>query len=391
MANTIKALKEQYNSILDKIDAIYDRGIVETRSLDESENSEIETLQKEAEEIKAQIEEEERSLEESDKEENALMENIVDLEIRGMEDYIRGNESEELRAMTLASDGTGIVPKVLDKNIIKKIEEVAPLFNEVTKFTPVAGTLTIPIEDNIGSAAFVGEEGSGTSETKFSFKTVDLTQRRAGSEVTLSQFLINDSGIDIVNYAQEILFRRLGYALDRAMIKGQADSDKSLEGLKTIDEEDGCKYEGSFTIDSFIGAMASMKTVYQSGAKWIMNRKNFEKVAKMKDETGNLYVAREVINTGIRYRLFGLDILINDAASDERIYLANIKEAYRGMIKKGASLSKISEDTQNRRAGTVTLVLDTYVDARIVQKEAIKVIHLVDKEQLPIIQYKHKG
>ena len=139
MANTIKALKEQYNSILDKIDAIYDRGIVETRSLDESENSEIETLQKEAEEIKAQIEEEERSLEESDKEENTSMENTVDLEIRGMEDYIRGNDSEELRAMTLADNSKGIVPSVLDKNIIKKIEEVAPIFNEVTKFTPVAG------------------------------------------------------------------------------------------------------------------------------------------------------------------------------------------------------------------------------------------------------------
>ena len=377
MANTIKALKEQYNSILDKIDAIYDKGIVETRSLDESENSEIETLQKEADEIKTKIEEEERSLE-ADKGENTSMENTVDLEIRGMEDYIRGNDSEELRAMTLADNSNGIVPSVLDKNIIKKIEEVAPLFNQVTKFTPVAGTLTIPIEDNIGSAAFVGEEGQNTTESKFSFKTVDLTQRRAGSEVTLSQFLINDAGIDIVNYAQEILFRRLGYALDRAMITGQADTDKSLEGLKKIDEEAECKYEGEFAIDSFIGAMASMKTFYQSGAKWIMNRKNFEKVAKMKDETGNLYVAREVINTGIRYRLFGLDILINDAASDERIYLANIKEAYRGMIKKGASLSKISEDTQNRRAGTVTLVLDTYVDARIVQPEAIRSLKLTD-------------
>ena len=377
MANTIKALKEQYNSILDKIDAIYDRGIVETRSLDESENSEIETLQKEAEEIKAQIEEEERSLEESDKEENTSMENTVDLEIRGMEDYIRGNDSEELRAMTLADNSKGIVPSVLDKNIIKKIEEVAPIFNEVTKFTPVAGTLTIPIEDNIGSASFVGE-GTGTSETKFSFKTVDLTQRRAGSEVTLSQFLINDSGIDIVNYAQEILFRRLGYALDRAMITGQADTDKSLEGLNKIDEEPVCKYEGSFTIDSFIGAMASMKTVYQSGAKWIMNRKSFELIVKMKDATGNLYVAREVIGTGIQYKLFGLEILINDAVANDYVYLVNIKEAYRGMIKKGTSLSKISEDTQNRRAGTVTLVLDTYVDARIVQKEAIKAIHLVD-------------
>ena len=378
MANTIKALKEQYNSILDKIDAIYDKGIVETRSLDESENSEIETLQKEADEIKTKIEEEERSLE-ADKEENASMENTVDLEIRGMEDYIRGNDSEELRAMTLADNSNGIVPSVLDKNIIKKIEEVAPLFNQVTKFTPVAGTLTIPIENEIGSASFVGE-GTGTPETKFTFKTVDLTQRRAGSEVTLSQFLINDAGIDIVNYAQEILFRRLGYALDRAMINGTTGA-KSFEGLATVNTTCAYEAEGSAkTIDTFIGAMASMKTFYQSGAKWIMNRKTFEFVVKLKDATGNLYVAREVVNTGIQYKLFGLEIMINDACDKDYVYLANIKEAYRGMIKKGTSLSKISEDTQNRRAGTVTLVLDTYVDARIVQPEAIKVIHLIDKE-----------
>ena len=377
MANTIKALKEQYNSVLDKI---YDKGIVETRSLDESENSEIETLQKEAEEIKAKIEEEERSLEESDKEENTSMENTADLEIRGMEDYIRGNDSEEVRGMTLASNGKGIVPSVLDKNIIKKIEEVAPLFNEVTKFTPVAGTLTIPIESDIGSASFVGE-GTPTSETQFSFSTVDLTQRRAGSEVTLSQFLINDSGIDIVSYAQEILFRRLGYALDRAMITGKADSDKSLEGLATVNTTCAYEAEGSAkTIDTFIGCMASMKAAYQAGAKWIMNRETFEFVVKLKDATGNLYVAREVVNTGIQYKLFGLEILINDACEKDYVYLANIKEAYRGMIKKGASLSKISEDTQNRRNGTVTLVLDTYVDAKIVQKEAIKVIHLTDGE-----------
>ena len=41
------------------------------------------------------------------------------------------------------------------------------------------------------------------------------------------------------------------------------------------------------------------------------------------------------------------------------------------MIKKGASLSKISEDTTNRRNGTITLILDTYVDAVMVQPEAV--------------------
>ncbi|MGL5620782.1 phage major capsid protein [Cetobacterium sp.] len=373
MAKNLKALKEKYNAKLDEIDALVELGLEEQRDLTSNEDEKITALKIEAEEIKVEIETEERSLEEVEikREEDVVMEN-KELEIRGMADFIRGVDSEEVRAMTAGTDGAGIIPANLDKNIIEKFEEVAPLFAMIPKFTPMAGTLDIPVEDDLGSASFVGE-GTGTADSKFRLRTVQLTQKRAGSEITLSQFLINDSGIDIVSYSQDILTRRLGYALDRAMINGTLAS-KSIEGL--VNAPEACNYAGALTIDTFIGAMASMKAVYQGGAKWIMNRGSFEAVVKLKDATGNLYVAREVIGDTIQYKLFGLEIMINDAVAENVVYLANFAHAYKGMIKKGASLSKISEDTVNRRNGTVTLVLDTYVDARIVQPEAIKVIKI---------------
>lgn len=374
----MKAKKEQYNAILDKMDEILEAGIVEVRGLTEVENTEVEELRAEANALRSEIEEEIRSVEENattkivEEKEIVNMEN-TELEVRGMSDFIKGIDSEEVRAMSTAeASHGGIIPTSLDKNIIKKIEEVAPLFNMVPKFTPVAGTLDIPAEDEIGSAGFVGE-GEATANSDFKFKTVQLTQKRAGSEITLNQHLINDSGIDIVDYSQNLLMERLGKALDRAMITGTVAS-KSFEGLKAglpVAND----YTGAFGIDLFIGAMASMKAEYQGGAKWVMNRAMFEKTVKMKDANGNLYVAREVINTGIQYKLFGLEILINDACIDTEFYLTNIARTFKGMIKKGSQLSKISEDTQNRRNGTVTLVLDTYVDAVIVQAEAsLKII-----------------
>ena len=42
------------------------------------------------------------------------------------------------------------------------------------------------------------------------------------------------------------------------------------------------------------------------------------------------------------------------------------------MIKKEVGLKLIDSDGTNALAGTVTLVLDTYVDAKIVQPEAIR-------------------
>lgn len=398
----IKALKEQYNKILDEIDALYELGISETRSLTDSEDERVAELNAKANDIKAEIEEEEkRSLEESTKisskkgEEN--MDGILneqELEIRGVHDFIRGVDTEELRAMTANSDGKGIIPKTLDTNILKSLREVAPLFNEVKKFTPIAGTLTIPVEKTIGEGSFLGEfvpsgpnTNNQTKHSGFTLDTVELTQKRAGTEIQLTQQLINDSGIDIVSYSQELLFRRLGYLLDSAMISGKK-GERAFDGLEdatpksrnyyntglnTADEEYTASTHGiqNLRIDHFIGALASMKFEMQSGCKWIMNRKQFEYVHRLMDATGNLYVVREVVNGTVQYKLFGCPILIHDVVKDEDIFLVNIKEAYRGMIKKGASLSKISEDTTNRRNGTITLILDTYVDAVMVQPEAV--------------------
>ena len=372
MAN-LKALKEKYNAKLDEIDTLVEAGLTENRDLTNDEDSLVTALNIEAEEIKAEIEAEERCLETTEEiiEERKGEDNMENLEVRAIEDFVRGIDSEEVRGMTTA-DGTGIIPANLDRNIVKNLDEVAPLFNEIQKFTPMAGTLDIPVENQIGSAGFVGEE-TGTAESKFSLKTVQLTQKRAGSEIILSQFLINDSGIDIVAYSQELLFRRLGYALDRAMITGTK-ATKSIEGLNNAPAT--CDYTGKLEVGTFIGAMASMKAEFQGGAKWVMNRVTFEAVHKLVDATGNLYVTRDVVNETVTYKLFGAIIQINDAVSDNEAFLVNLKSAYRGMIKKGATLTKIDSDTQNRRAGTVTLVLDTYVDAVIVQPEAIRRLKL---------------
>lgn len=378
----MKKLIEKKEALIAKAEEMLNVAAEEVRGFSESEDSQYNEIKMEIEGLnKTIVELEKRNREgaavvvENKDEERG--EDIMDkdLELRGMEQFIRGIDGEEVRAMT-TENGAGIIPSNLDTNIIKALYEVAPLFAEVPMFTPMAGTLSIPIEDEIGSAGFVGE-GIETESSDFKLKTIELTQKRAGSELTLNQFLINDSGIDIVSYAQSLLFERLGLALNRAMITG-LESNKSIEGL--VNAPASCNYSGEFGVETFIGALASMKFAYQGGAKWVMNRNRFEAVAKLKDATGNLYVAREIINDTVQYKLFGSIIDINDAVADDKVYLVNIKQAYRGMIKKGASLSKISEDTVNRRKGTVTLVLDTYVDAKIAKPEAIKVITFAGAE-----------
>ena len=292
-------------------------------------------------------------------------------EIRGITQYLRREQGEELRNMTYSGNGH-LIPEYLHGEFIEKMEEVAPLFADVPKLTPISGTLRVAREKDLGSAGFVGE-GQSISPKDFVTDTVELKQNRAGSAIVLSQKLINDAGVDVVGYSSDLLFRRLGYALDRAMITGTGSD--TIEGLVNAPEE--CEVEtaasGVIAIDDLMKVASDMKAVYQTGAKWVMNRKNYQTLAAMKDGNGHFYIVREQeVDGTIAYKLFGLVIEINDAAQD--IYLVNFAHAYKGMIKKEVGLKLIDADQTNALAGTVTLVLDTYVDAKIVQPEAIRVL-----------------
>lgn len=157
------------------------------------------------------------------------------------------------------------------------------------------------------------------------------------------------------------------------MIKG--DGSDNIEGLTlaTTTHQAVCKVTGAssaLTIDDLMKMAANMETVYQSGAKWVVNRANFEKIFALKDGNGRPYMVRDVVNDVVTYRLLGLEVLINDAA--EKIFLVNFAHAYSGMIKKDVTLTTVSSDKASALAGTMTLVLDTYVDAKIVQPKAIR-------------------
>ena len=382
----MKALLEKKNSLMTQAEELLQNCETEVRGLNEEENEKYENLVKEIEKVNEEI----RAAEEENKKDAVVvkieneevkgeernMELTKELEMRGIEQYLKKQDGEELRAMTVSANGQ-LVPTYLHQDIVQSLPEVAPLFSMVPKITPVAGTVRIAVEDNLGEASFVGEAESLTA-VDATFKYVELKQVRAGSAVEINQHLINDAGINITSYCQNLLFRRLGFALDRAMITGTGtDNIQGLDVVKTSHTAT-CKVETAassvIAIDDLMKMAADMETVYQSGAKWIMNRDLFEQIFLLKDGNARPYLVRDVVNDVVTYRLLGLEVLINDAAKN--IFLVNFAHAYSGMIKKDVALTTVSSDKASALAGTVTLVLDTYVDAKIVQPKAIRYLEI---------------
>lgn len=374
----VKELIEKRNALIEEQNAILDKVETEVRALSVDEEkrfaeveAEVESLDKTIAKLEERASKAEVKVEENIEERG--MEMDKQKEVRGIEQYLRRKPGAELRDMTYSGEGH-LVPEYLYGEFVEKMDEVAPLFAKVPKLTPIAGTLRIAVEKDLGEATFVGEMDM-IDPNDFQTETVEIKQHRAGSAIVLSQKLVNDAGVDVVSYSNRLLFRRLGYALDRAMITGQGPTNDSIEGL--VKCPSSCNVSvaasGTLAIDDLMKAASIMKTVYQTGAIWVMNRINFQKLAMMKDGNGHFYIVREKeVDNRIAYKLFGLTIEINDACDNADIFLVNFEHAYKGMIKKQVSLKLVDSDSANALSGTVTLVLDTYVDARIVQPEAIK-------------------
>lgn len=297
---------------------------------------------------------------------------------KALEGFIRTKECRDLST----SNGGAIIPTSISERIVEKLDETAPLFGRVIKLTPVNGNLEILKEKNIGTAGFVGES-TDLDISDFEFEKVKLEQRRAGTVIQLTQKLVNDSGIDIVDYANNILVRRLAKTLDRAMILGEVEQEE-FEGLVAVKDKEECKVETAsaeaITIDDYMNTLNAMHPTLQDKAIWVISRAEFNRISLKKDNLGNYYLTRDIIDGKPQYRLFGCEVCVSDdmaQVEDVHAFLVNVEEAYAGIIKKDMELKHINADTKNALRGSVTMILDVYADVKIKNEQAIRVLKSV--------------
>jgi len=301
----------------------------------------------------------------------------TEAELRGVEQFLKGDiHGAEVRTMTTGT-GAITVPTSLSNVIVEKLVEEAALFGRAKSFTPVSGTLEVLREKSIGDATFVGEmEDAGFSD--FSFDKVTLEQRRAATAIELSQQLVNDSGIDVVNYAVNVMTRRLSRKLDETVLNGDP-TKKQFEGILTsaLVETVGTHAADKISLDNLLDMTLAVHPDHLAGSVFIMGRPAFNQVAKLKDAQGNYHVVKDVVNGKPVYKIFGHEILIQDkmpaaAAGAITVVFVNFAEAYATMIKKGAQMKRISDDTKQALRGSHMLMLDIYADGKILNEDAIK-------------------
>lgn len=338
-------LKEQRAAKIAQVDEIL-KGIEangEVRALNNEERNNIAKLTGEIEDLKATIDlmEEQRA---KTPEQKAEVKEKRAEEVRAKEVFAKWLKREELdtEERTLMSNNTSgaFLPLTINKEIVKQLAEIAPLFNLARRFN-TKGTLRIINETGWGTkgvakkGAEITAEGVSFPVEDPKFKTIELTAHKIATEIDVTFEMLRNSEIDITSYVMDLLIRRLGAEINALLMMGSGTGQP--QGLAKA--ENVIKVEAASNtevkITDFIKVQTAMHPDYVGGCKWFMNRATFQAAAMMLDNTGRPYMVSEwdVVNNKPVYKLLGHEIIISDVmdgigASKTAVVFANPTMAY---------------------------------------------------------------
>src|SRR5699024_2456241 len=207
-------------------------------------------------------------------------------------------------------------------------------------------------------------------EGKIGFDEVKLNQKRVGAAISLSNQMINDVAVNIVDYSINLLARRAGKAVEKSILIG--DTAEEFRGIVHDNEIANVEVADAVTIDVLMDVYNSIHPEFLDSSSFIVSRDLFNQIAKLKDGNGHFYLQNGVINGKLTYTLFGAEVIVTDSLTKETpLLFGNITEAYAVMIKKGFALQHIVGDTTQALRGSQLLVLDGYMDGAIYNPQAL--------------------
>lgn len=268
----MKALIEQRNEKLDKLDEILAKAKEETRAFTEDEMGQIEGLKAEISAIDKSIklEEESRGLEkmeiknpETRSAEEIRAEEIAKEE-RAFADFVR-----EGRAANLPQGTNGVViPKTIANKIVDKVKNLSPVLSKATIYN-LKGALSIPVYDYTQhTTAYQGAEFSAISSTAGTFSSVDLNGFVIGSLALISKKLVNNSEVDVLPFIINEVAKSIANFLENELVAGAGTNMKGLAQGTNV-------FNGATTLvitpQELINMKAKVPQVYQEGSAWIMH------------------------------------------------------------------------------------------------------------------------
>lgn len=328
----IKQLTEQKNDLITRAEDIVSKAEVETRELTEDEAAELAEIRDDVRKIKEQLglvkEVKEMDKEAPEVKPEVEVEADGDKEIevketRAFEAYLRSelfNERNDNTPLTKGNNGA-VVPTTIAKRIIRKLYDISPILEKSTKYN-IKGTLQIPYysEDTTDyiNVAFQGAEFTALSANSGKFTSISLTGYVAGALSLISRSLINNAEFDIVGYIVDQMAYSIKRFIENVLLNGSGaitGQSGTVAGLTGVTLKTTAAAANAVTSNELIELQDSVKDMFQEGAIWIMSPATRTAIRELKDNM-NRYLLQDDISLPFGKSLLGKPIYVSDNMDD---------------------------------------------------------------------------
>ena len=328
----IKQLTEQKNDLITRAEDIVSKAEVETRELTEDEAAELAEIRDDVRKIKEQLglvkEVKEMDKEAPEVKPEVEVEADGDKEIevketRAFEAYLRSelfNERNNNTPLTKGNNGA-VVPTTIAKRIIRKLYDISPILEKSTKYN-IKGTLQIPYysEDTTDyiNVAFQGAEFTALSANSGKFTSISLTGYVAGALSLISRSLINNAEFDIVGYIVDQMAYSIKRFIENVLLNGSGaitGQSGTVAGLTGVTLTTTAAAANAVTSNELIELQDSVKDMFQEGAIWIMSPATRTAIRELKDNM-NRYLLQDDISLPFGKSLLGKPIYVSDNMDD---------------------------------------------------------------------------
>lgn len=305
----IKALTEQRAADLESMKAVLAKAETEKRALNDDEQKEFDTLEKQVTDAAATISRI-KALEAAEQEEvdggegdggegegegdgegtretpkaRAIREQKEEADFAA---YIRAaSNGQETRALDLGSNGA-IVPKTIANKIIARVYDISPVVEKANIYK-TKGTLSIPqygvdadnSNDDIQMA--YASEFTDLTAHQGKFGSVDLGSFLAGALAKVSNSLINNTDIDVVAKVVEIIAQTVARFLEKELLIGTANKANGTLSLPAAQKVTAASAT-AIAADELIDLRNKVKSVFRTDGFYVFHQDTVTKIEKMKD------------------------------------------------------------------------------------------------------------
>ena len=336
----IRELRAQREQLVREMEALLKKAEAEKRDLTAAERADWEEYQQRINELTNEIGELERRLGGYEfgayKAVYERTESVRGLElyrrawrawIAGDDDALGPDEREALRqglerrALGIGTPSAGgyLVPETMQRQIERRLAEISPVINLVTRIRTTSGEdLMIPTVDDTANSATIVSENTALAEQDVSFGQIKIgAYTYSTGIVRISLQLMQDSAFDLEAFLAEVFADRLARALQDHITSG--DGTTQPEGILTAIPS-GQIVQGatgqttSVTYDDLVDLVHKVDPAYRSSqrAAFMMHDATAAALKKLKDSNGRP-LWQDGLQAGEPARLLGYRVIVCNA------------------------------------------------------------------------------